>query len=285
MAGNATITESTLLMNRTTGKEREVDVVIMGETAGHKVTIAVEATSRGRRADVPWVEQMLGKYADLPTDKLVLVSEGGFTDQATTLAEARGAVVLSPKDLGERDPAHQVVNKLRSIWPKTVSLTPDTAKIYMRHPDGKLQWFKALPDHLVFLETGEELGTVLECVRRTISESWQKIAADLDFASISEDLEKPFLLIIEGPAVLIDGQRRHPFAKFEAEGQTPEFHRIVAIEVGGTDVIKVAEVPLKHARLGEVLFAHGESELEGRRALFVVTEDEEGGMMTIRLRD
>lgn len=72
MAGNATVTESALLMNRTTGKEREVDVVIMGETAGHKVTIAVEATSRGRRADVPWVEQMLESMQIFPPTSLCL---------------------------------------------------------------------------------------------------------------------------------------------------------------------------------------------------------------------
>ena len=71
---------------------------------------------------------MIGKHDELPTDKLVLVSETGFVKQAEKLAEAKGVILLSPTDLEKGDPAHTVVNRLRSIWPKTVALTPSGQK-------------------------------------------------------------------------------------------------------------------------------------------------------------
>jgi hypothetical protein len=88
MAGDADLQESAMLRNRVTGAEQEVDVVIRSRPAGHEVIVSVEATDRGRKADIEWVQQMLGKHADLPTSKLVLVSGGGFTERARRLADA-----------------------------------------------------------------------------------------------------------------------------------------------------------------------------------------------------
>ncbi len=55
------------------GGEREVDVAISSEVAGHKVTVSVEATASRRPATVEWVERMVKKHESLPTSKLVLV--------------------------------------------------------------------------------------------------------------------------------------------------------------------------------------------------------------------
>lgn len=56
MAGDATVEESGMLVHRVTGEEREVDVVIRSEVAGHEIIISVEATAVGRKADTTWVE-------------------------------------------------------------------------------------------------------------------------------------------------------------------------------------------------------------------------------------
>src|SRR5438034_62901 len=137
MAGDATVEESALLRNSLTGEEREVDVVITSRVAGHELVLAAEATAAGRPADTGWVERMLGKHRNLQTDKLVLVSEGGFTKQARQLALKENAVPLAPEDLAGDDPAYQIVNHLRSIWPKVVSLTPTEAVIHVCRPDGQ----------------------------------------------------------------------------------------------------------------------------------------------------
>jgi hypothetical protein len=82
MAVDATVEASALLTSRGTGTLREVDVVIRAKQAGHEVIVSVEAMARSRKADRKWVDEMVGKHADLPTSKLVLVSEKGFTKDA-----------------------------------------------------------------------------------------------------------------------------------------------------------------------------------------------------------
>jgi hypothetical protein len=47
----------------------------------------------------------------------------------------------------------------------------------------------------------------------------------------------------------------------------------------------VSKVDLSHGGLGEVVFAQGEGRFGEKEALFVVTQDEEGGKLTIRTRD
>jgi len=81
-----------------TGELREVDITVRSEVSGYPVLVGIECVDHGRRATVQWVETMLGKHADLPTDKLVLVASGGFSKQATKKAHARGAICLSLRE-------------------------------------------------------------------------------------------------------------------------------------------------------------------------------------------
>ncbi len=66
------VEESALLVDKTNGKEREVDILISSEVADYSVNIAVEVRDRTRKADSGWVEEMYAKHLHLPTDKLVL---------------------------------------------------------------------------------------------------------------------------------------------------------------------------------------------------------------------
>jgi hypothetical protein len=51
MADGATVEASAYLPSQRTGSDREVDVVIRGEQAGHEVIVSVEAMARSRKAD------------------------------------------------------------------------------------------------------------------------------------------------------------------------------------------------------------------------------------------
>ena len=90
MAGDAVIEVSAMLLHKVTGEQREVDVVIRSEVARHEVVVALEATSAARPSRCRMGREMLGKHRDLPTDKLVLVSEAGVTRQAREIAEDAG---------------------------------------------------------------------------------------------------------------------------------------------------------------------------------------------------
>lgn len=168
MAGEAEVEESGLLVNRLTGDPREVDVVIRSQVAGHPVTVAVEATSGRRRANVEWIERMVGKHRNLPTDRLVLVSEGGFSGTARELAEREGAITLSPEDLEGENPTAKIVGRLKSLWPKLLALTPERFRVFVERQDGGVGWFRAEPDHLLFLEDGTPVATLNGFAHRLI---------------------------------------------------------------------------------------------------------------------
>jgi len=97
VAGSATVTESKTFPSHVPGttQEREVDIVIESELAGHSVVVGVECTSTTRPVDAMWVERLVQKHEQLPTDKLVLVSEAGYTHDALATAKHYGVEALS----------------------------------------------------------------------------------------------------------------------------------------------------------------------------------------------
>jgi hypothetical protein len=283
MAGDAVIEESAMLRHKVTGEQREVDVMISSEVAGHDVVVAVEATSTARPADAGWVERMLGKHRDLPTDKLVLVSEAGFKRQAKEIADDAGAVALAPVDLSEGDPVSKIVNKLKSIWPKTVALTPQRAQVWVRRPAGDVVWFKAPADLDILGEDGKSVGTLVECVVANMNARFDKIIEDIDLRNIEDDRDQFFSLDFSPWRVIEAGREISLCARYEGT-LGPELHPIERVRVIGRAVIHVAEVELAHRRLGEIRYSYGESQLGHTPALLVVSESGGGEQMTIRLR-
>lgn len=74
---------------------REVDVYLETERAGIPIRISFECLASGRKADRPWVDQMIGKHSNLPTDKLVLVSKAGFSKPALCYAAKHRAEAVT----------------------------------------------------------------------------------------------------------------------------------------------------------------------------------------------
>jgi hypothetical protein len=95
LADGATVEESRLLRDRVTGSSREVDVVIESAVGDYPVIVSIECSDRSRPATVEWVEQQHGKHANLPTNKLILVSRSGFTETATVKARLLDIETLS----------------------------------------------------------------------------------------------------------------------------------------------------------------------------------------------
>lgn len=90
-----TITESKMLPDSRTGKLREVDIVIEAPVSEYPILLSIECIDHNRHATVEWVERMSAKHADLPTDRLVLVSRSGFTREAERKALALNLTTLT----------------------------------------------------------------------------------------------------------------------------------------------------------------------------------------------
>jgi hypothetical protein len=79
-----------MVADKITEEPREIDVLISTNASGYEVNIAIEVYAHKRKADTPWVESMHSKHSSLPTDKLILVSESGFTSPAQRKAKFYG---------------------------------------------------------------------------------------------------------------------------------------------------------------------------------------------------
>jgi hypothetical protein len=284
MAEGATVQESAMLVNRVTKRKREVDGVIRTNAATHDVVVSVEATKGGRMATVEWVERNIGKHQNLPTDKLVLVSQSGFRPQAREVAAAAGIATFTPEDLDEDDPALKVISELRSLWPKTIAFTPEGARIWVHRPDRGLGWFRPPLDLWLFLPDGTQFASLMEAVDAHITANMQKIAEQIELAEIAEDLDRFFLLGIGPPwTVAVDGEPQQLHLRWD---ETGELHPVDKLEVRGQAKIRVAEVTLTHHRLGEVVYAYGEAKVGDQKALVVLTEGEGqvSGKVTIKFR-
>jgi hypothetical protein len=285
MADGATVEESAMLVNRVSGRKREVDVVMTNEAATHPVTVSVEASSARRPATVEWVERMIGKHADLPTDKLVLVAENGFREQAREYAESKGVLTIAPEDLAEGEPAYRIVNRLQSIWPKTITLQPpkEVRVTVSRASRGDRVWFKSQPDHIVYLQDGEELGTLLELVEALVSATRERAMDHVkpELASISEDATRDYVLVLGADFFRIEEEQ---LCVRDHTVTPPELQPTEQLIIIGDALIHVSELSLSHRRLGDVSYAYAEGTVGGREALFVVTEGEKGGTATIRFR-
>jgi hypothetical protein len=247
--------------------------------------VGVEATKGNRMATVEWVERMIGKHQNLPTDKLVLVSQSGFRPQARDAAGAAGAATFTPADLVGDDSAYTVVNALRSIWPKTIGLTPKDVRLRIKVPDGRKGWYRPPADLLLFLDDERHFATLDETLKQWLPANFKRITEQVGLADIEEDMERHFILEVGPPwTVGVEGTKHQLCFRWEGGDWPDELQPIDVLWLGGEAKIHVSEVELRHQRLGDVEYAYGEGKLRGQDALFVITENEERGRMTIRTR-
>jgi hypothetical protein len=124
---------------------------------------------------------MIAKHKNLPTDKVVLVSERGFTEQARALAIAEKMVPITAEILEHEDPALQVINSLRSLWPKHISLTPERARVWIDNPDVGVEVIQAPWSLRVFAEDGSSIE-LCHVTHALIEANWHRTIDQIELA-------------------------------------------------------------------------------------------------------
>lgn len=277
VAGNATVEESAMLTSRPGGVAREVDVVILSSVGGYECVISIEATARRRPVDITWVEAMVSKHSDLPTSKLILVSESGFTREARRRAEERLAVPLAPGDLDADDPNHAVLSRLTTLWPKHATLTARQTQLLLREIDERTRIVEGVPlDTMLYLENGQPAVSVGDLVVSWAeSGGFAPLVAHL--RQIDHDDRCAFFARTDQPPTVRRGsQLRHLY--FGEQGQPRCVVEKTQIE--GDATIEIGEIPLRYKRLGAIAFAYGEGTLGAQQAVAVVTN----GRISVRVR-
>ena len=89
------VKESGMVLDVEAQSEREVDILIECNVAGHKIKIAIECRDRGRKDSVEWIDCIIGKTKSLDVDKEVAVSNSGFSKAAENKARANNIDILT----------------------------------------------------------------------------------------------------------------------------------------------------------------------------------------------
>jgi hypothetical protein len=271
LADGAEVEESAMLVHCQTDDPREVDVVVRSTVVGQQVVIGIEASAAMRPADVKWVEQLISKHQQLPTDKLVLVSEHGYSKQARRLAEANSVALVELNDLGEETLEAVIVNKLPSLWPKAVRLAPERVIVETRPPGAEaVTRFVAFPDTELLHESGARLGTLKDYVDSQLSRR-EFIFEQINLADITESMDRWFTAGAMRPTLALDDRVSAIYCRFVRDDGSEELHPIEKIEIVGRARIEVQEMSLVHKRLGDVAVSYGEVQMFEARTATVVT--------------
>jgi hypothetical protein len=85
------------------GTFREIDTLIEVGVGITRIRVAIECRERGRRASVQWIDELIGKYAFLPVDRILAVSAAGYSRAAALKAELHHIDLLHLRDIVESD--------------------------------------------------------------------------------------------------------------------------------------------------------------------------------------
>lgn len=160
-----TITESKFLRDAVTGIQREVDVVIEGTFDGEPMVISAEVIEHTRPATLTWVEQMLRKHRDLPTNRLLLVSKSGFSANGLSLTETEaGRVEALTPEIVEVDGSAVV----KRLYVDNVTYNPTRCTVHVRCGGGRIA-VQGEPQTVVFAADGAHLGPLSYLVQDAVN--------------------------------------------------------------------------------------------------------------------
>lgn len=248
----ATVTGSATLVDRGTGGRREVDIVIEHRVGNHKVIVSIECTAGTRKASVQWVDRMIGTHGSLPTNKLILVSQSGFTPEAIRKAEAHGATTLSLEQAKAADWA-AAVRSTRVVKVEAIVL-PSLVKatvILDEHADST-DWPTAvtIDQARLVAPNAAEAGEPV----RTVVETWLRDPATLKAVDKAAVLNAGMILEFQVPmrpgvSVEVPDGRRYPVHALKVRAQFGRHE---------------ATVDLAQATYGDAAVAHGRADVIGR---------------------
>ena len=96
----AEVTESALLKENNIDDivEREIDILIEKQVNKNIRRIAIECRDRNAKDDIQWVDGLIGKYKNLDVDKVIAVSNSGFSPNAYLKAKVNSIELRSLED-------------------------------------------------------------------------------------------------------------------------------------------------------------------------------------------
>jgi len=274
MSEGAIVEESAMLPDRESGTLREVDVVIK-VSKPYETVVSIEATSttqsqssKRRRANVEWVERMLGKHASLPTNLLVLVSETGFTQEAMRKATARGALALTPEDLDETDLSDEALRRFSAMTTlRQTHFRPTRirARLKVVTRAGNIEVINtSRGSATVFLDTGQALSSLDALAQARFANDWDDLVDSLNLGSLADgELQEVTLdfgvtrAVINGVSHALSVELSH-FRDLGDSGPA----LLLSLEFQCTLQVSRTDIDMRTQKLGDIYFASGRGTID-----------------------
>lgn len=271
LSPGAEVTESKMLVDLVSGQPREVDVCIEAQVAGNPIIVSVECRGHGRPQSLGWVEEMHGKHETLPTNLLVLASSSGFTRAASEKAARLKIVTATLGGLDEESFGDYIVNKLDLLFAKRFDMTPTRCEIQVESGEDLLETVVVEWATTVFASDGTELGTVQDIAATLLSD------IDLDNAAMRDATgsETHFTVGVDLAVLPLPDSSGGVYVRQTVDDRSVLL-KVKQLEVVGTIVVRVAEVPLRHGELQGAGYAHGEVSGLGGSLEVIATETVDG---------
>ncbi len=259
----ARVTESEELIDLATGERREVDVLVRAVVGQHKIALAIECRDYQRRADVTWIDNLIGKYKNLPVSSVIAVSRSGFTKNALKKAEMNNIKTLTLELARVTRWIHLLNNP---DLPVIVFSAPLVATINYLQVDGSGKFIGDFFGATVFSREGNSLGTSLQLACEAlmsddfIERAKKKIRRVRDRVSLFHLMQ-----FDKGTYFIDDKGTRHEFAAFKIHAKV---------------YTKITNIQFEAFKYGDVELLRGEGIAFDRNAQFVLIN--EAGIKTRR---
>jgi hypothetical protein len=257
----ARVVESRLISDSRENVEREIDVAIEIPAGGRTLLVAVECIEHGRKADIQWIDKLIGKYRDLPVAGIIAVSKSGFTESARRKAELHHINAISFADAEKIDWQMSIGTPVRleyhhiQVRPWKVSYRVETSFDFSDWPA------QVINNARVVTRDGEDLGSVLD-IRRQIQESPEPRAE----AVAALDSPGTIRAILRG--------EMPPGARMRfADGRECQ---LLWIDMELTYLREDVSLPLEHIRYGEAHVAHAQGKRDGHQIQIAVVRMSDG---------
>lgn len=264
IAPDAVVRESVMLTDKATGATREVDVLVEGNFAGEKISIGIEVRDHKRPQSVVWVDEVYGKYRDLPVDKVVLVSRSGFTRSALTKAGSLGYEALTPhQEIGRYGPLARVAIEAEAKSLKGVRMRDALAYLTDQELPVRMKESTALYD-----PHGVEASNAFELSQFAMSRP--DMAGVIDKSDpIHKGLDVTFTEFNLHNNVT--GEDFAPRIRFESNGS---LHEIKSVRFLWEIEVTRERVELEHGAMRGTPFAFGRAEILGVDTLVLVAGEQ-----------
>lgn len=211
LAGNAVVTESKMLIDKETGSQVEVDIVIESNVGLVPITIGIECTSKSRPATLEWYRQLVQKHADLPISKTVLVSESGFTKDVYKKAKISNVELLTLEEAMDTRWLN-IVNKMNNGTMVNINFRAAQIGVHLNQSDVKDPTTISF-DHTSLIEESGNLCQLSNYVMQAIQQSgltrwvlknYNKLPKECNSLDVSFETESsPKLLFPNGSKAVV----------------------------------------------------------------------------------